>query len=71
MLTLEQMKERVSNYMILFDEDLKEVSITKGSGQTTWVTISTKRAIEWVEAGIDDLDCRSKNEMLELLNSWL
>ena len=71
MLTLEQMKERVADYMIEFDVDFKEASITKGSGQTTWVTVSTKRAIQWVEAGIEDLDCRSKERMLELLNSWL
>lgn len=71
MLTLEQMKERVDNYMITFDVDFKEASITKGAGQTTWVTVSNKRAIQWVEAGIQDLDCRSKERMLELLNTWI
>jgi len=71
MLTLEQMKERVDNYMITFDVDFKEASITKGIGQTTWVTVSNKRAMQWVEAGIQDLDCRSKERMLELINTWI
>lgn len=70
MLTLEQMKERVLNYQMSFDEDFKEVLITHGSGQTTWVKVSYDRAIDWVNVGIDDLDCRSKDEMLELLNKW-
>lgn len=70
MLKLEQMKEQVSNYMIEFDEVFKEVNITKGSGQTSWVTVSIERAIQWVEAGIKDNDCRTKQEMLDLLESW-
>jgi hypothetical protein len=70
MLKLEQMKEQVSNYMIEFNEVFKEVRVTKGSGQTNSVKVSIKRAMEWIEVGIKDLDCRSKQEMLDLLDSW-
>lgn len=70
MLTLEKMKEQVNNYQITFDEYSKEAFITKGFGQTNWVKVSIKRAIDWVNVGIDDIDCRDKKEMLDLLNSW-
>lgn len=71
MLTQLQMKEQVQNYQICFDTDRKQASIIKGSGQGTWLNISIERAIDWVNAGIDDLDCRTKEEMLTLLKSWL
>ena len=70
MKTLDQMKQEVSKYQMWFDQNDKKVFITKGSGQTTWVKVSYKRALQWVEVGIDDLDCRSKEEMIELINSW-
>lgn len=70
MLTLEQMKKQVSKCQLSFDEENKEVWITKGTGQTNWVQLSYDRAIEWINVGIDDIDCRSKEEMLKLLNSW-
>lgn len=70
MKTLDQMKQEVSKYQIWFDEDSQKVFITKGSGQTTWVKVSYKRALQWIEAGINDLDCRSKQEMNEIVNSW-
>ena len=70
MLTLEQMKERVSKYLMEFDEDLKRILITHGVGQTRWVEVTYKRARQWVEAGIDDIDCKSKEKMLELINTW-
>ena len=70
MLSPERMKEQAPKYQIYFDEDTKEALIAKDSNQT-WVKVSIKRAIDWVNAGIDDLDCRSKKEMLEMLNTWL
>ena len=70
MLTLEKMKERVSKYQMYFDDDFKEVLITQGVGQTRWVKVSYDRARQWIEAGIDDLDCKSKEQMLELIDSW-
>jgi len=72
MLSPERMKEQVYNYQISFDERIKEAYVIKGSGNSSkWVKVTTQRAIEWVNAGIDDIDCRSKKEMLEMLNSWL
>jgi hypothetical protein len=64
----EQMREDARKYMLAFGEDSKEVWLMKGQ---SFVTITAKRAIDWVMAGIDDLDCRSEEEMLELLNQWL
>lgn len=67
MLTLEQMKNKLDDYQLAFVEDEKMIYLIKSKGQ---VKLSIERAIEWVNAGIDDLDCRTKNQMLELLNSW-
>jgi hypothetical protein len=67
MLSVDKMKDQVSKYMLSFDISSKEVYLIKPRGD---VKISTERAIEWVEVGIDDLDCRSKVRMLEILNSW-
>lgn len=68
MLKQEQMKEQVNKYQIEISEWNQTVYLLKPKGQ---VKLSTARAIAWVEAGIDDLDCRSKEQMLEILKSWL
>lgn len=68
MLSTAQMKEQAPNYSLCFCEDVKVVYLIKSKGD---VKISIERAIEWVNAGVDDLDCRSKEQMLTLLNSWL
>lgn len=70
MLKPEQMKEQAPRFLIEFDEISKQVVLTKDTSKSG-VLISTKRAIQWVNAGVEDLECRSKEEMLELLNSWL
>lgn len=70
MLKPEQMKEHAHRYLIEFDEISKQVVLTKDTSKSG-VLISTKRAIQWVNAGVEDLECRTKEEMLELLNSWL
>ena len=67
MLSLEQMKQQVEKYQLWFNEDAQRVYLLKDKGN---VKLSIVRAIDWVNAGIDDLDCRSKDEMLKLLNSW-
>ena len=68
MLNPERMKEQAPKYQLSIDSYSKEVYLIKSSGD---VQISTKRAIGWVNAGIDDLDRRSKEQMLEILKSWL
>jgi hypothetical protein len=71
MLNPEKMKEAVrnNNYMIeILDSDKEAYLIKTAHNQ---VKITTNRAIAWVEAGIKDLDCRSKEEMLKILRSWL
>ena len=70
MLSLERMKEQVKDYQIYFDESDEKVYITKGSGMTNWIKISYKRALKWINVGIDDLDCRSKQEMINLISLW-
>lgn len=70
MLSKEKMVQQVSKYQISFDMENKEVFIAK-DGNDDWVNLTYKRAIEWVEAGIDDLDCRSQEKMLTILNSWV
>lgn len=67
MLNNEQMKQQAEKYQLYFDEIQEQVFLLKPKGH---VRITTQRAIEWVNVGIDDLDCRSKERMLELLNSW-
>lgn len=62
----EQMREDAKKYLLAFGE--KEVWLVKGNG---YVEITAKRAIDWVLAGIDDLDCRSEQKMLDLLNEWI
>lgn len=64
----EEMREEAKKYMLAFGEDSKEVWLIKRQG---YVGITAKRAIDWVLAGIDDLDCRSEKEMLDLLNQWI
>lgn len=70
MLNSVRMNEQVSKYLMSIEDDCKKVYIVK-DGSQNWVKISTERAIEWVNAGIEDIDCRSKEEMLQILNSWL
>lgn len=69
MLKPEQMKERANEYELYFYESAKEVYISHNGDE--YVKIKPQRAKLWVEAGIQDLDCRTKQEMLDLLNSWL
>jgi fructosamine-3-kinase len=71
MLTNEQMKRQIKEYQITFDLDTKEAYITKGAGQTQWVKVSNSRALQWIHAGIDDLDARDKADMIELINQWI
>lgn len=68
MLNTEKMLQQVKNYQLEILENSKEIFLNKPSGD---VKLTVKRAIEWVNVGIKDLDCRSKEEMLELFNSWL
>jgi hypothetical protein len=68
MLTVEQMKLQASNYMLDISEDTKNVYLLKTKGD---VKISHKRALDWANAGISDLDCRSKQEMIDLFTSWI
>lgn len=70
MISKDKMKQEAINYTMHFNEDFKHVSFTNGR-YSDWIKLSYKRAIEWVEAGVQDLDCRSKKEMLELLNQWI
>lgn len=64
----DKMKEQARNYLLEIKEEEKRCYLLKSKGE---VEITPKRAIEWVNADIDDLDCRSKKEMLEILNSWI
>lgn len=68
MLSIAQMKEQAPKYQLCFVEDSKQVFLIKPKSD---MKLSSERAIEWVNAGVDDLDCRSKEQMLMLLNSWL
>lgn len=67
MLNREQMKQRIKeeDYCLCIYEEDEQVWLLKHRGE---VRITPQRAIEWVEAGIEDLDCRSKETMLEVLN---
>lgn len=71
MLTKDEMLKQVSNYQIYLDERRKEALITKGAGMTSWVKVSHERALQWIHAGIDDLDARDKEDMLILVNQWI
>lgn len=68
MLTLQQMEQQVDKYLLEFIEDDKQIYLLKTKGE---VVITCERALQWVEAGIKDLDCRRKNEMIELINEWI
>lgn len=68
MRTPEQMKGDAQKYLLAFDEDDKQVWLVKGNG---YVELRAKRAIDWVLAGINDLDCRSEEKMLEILKRWI
>jgi hypothetical protein len=70
MLTVEKMKEQLEDYQMWFDESQKKVYIAKGCGTVNWVKVSYKRALQWIQVGIDDLDCRTEEEMINLINSW-
>lgn len=70
MLNQQKMTEQVSKYQMGFVLDTKEVFIIKDSNDE-WVKVSYKRAVEWINAGIDDIDCRSKEQMLKLVSSWM
>lgn len=65
MLSQEKMKEQAQKYMLTIEKDGTPYILKR----TAWVKVSTKRAIEWVNAGIDSLEGYSKSEMLELLNN--
>ena len=65
MKSVEQMKLEAKKYLLSIDDSAGEVYLVKKSG---YVQISAKRAIDWVNAGIDDLDCRSTERLLEILN---
>lgn len=67
MTNLENMKEQAAKYILEINEDWKEVWLLKHKGE---VKLSVKRAIQWVEAGIDSFDGYSKQAMLDILNSW-
>jgi hypothetical protein len=71
MLTVEKMKEQLEDYQMWFDESQKKVYIAKGCGTVNWVKVSYKRALEWVNVGIDDLDCRTEKEMIETIKLWM
>ena len=68
MIKSNHMEEQAQKYCLGFVLDDKEVYLCKHQSD---VKLTTKRAIDWVNAGITDLDCRSKEKMLEILNSWL
>ena len=64
MLSEEKMKEQAKKYIMTIEDD-GNAYILKSNA---WVKVSTKRAIQWIEAGIDSLEGYSKKEMIELLN---
>ena len=70
MLSNEKMRDQASKYLIDVCEEYKECVITRG-GNSNWVAVSLKRALQWVEAGIEDLNCKSQKEMKELIEGWL
>jgi len=67
MVKKEQMQLEALKYLLSFEEWNKTVFLVKRKGA---VKLTYKRALEWVEAGIEDLGCRSKEEMIGLLKNW-
>ena len=67
MLSQNKMKEQARKYILTIESD-GTAYILKSNA---WVKVSIKRAIEWVNAGIDSLEGYSKEEMLKLLNTYL
>lgn len=67
MLSREKMKERIKKYdwVLWFDETMRKVYLNFE------VKLSYQRALEWIEVGITDFDCRTKEQMIELINSWM
>lgn len=65
MKTMEQMKVEAVKYMLTFDVNLGIIFLMKSKGD---VIISPKRARLWVEAGVQDIDVSTKEEMLESIN---
>lgn len=68
MKSVEQMKLEASKYLLQIYKNDGECYLVKHSG---YVKISVKRAIDWVNAGIKDIDCKDTNKMLEVLNTML
>jgi hypothetical protein len=68
MVQKEQMKLEALKYLLSFETWNQTVFLVKKKGA---VKLTYQRALEWVEAGIDDLECRSKEEMIDLLNTWM
>lgn len=70
MLSNENMRAEAKKYLIEINEEERSIAITKGR-HSNWISISVTRAIEWVNAGIEDLEGKSKKQMLEILNGWI
>lgn len=68
MKSVEQMRLDANKYLLQIYEDDGECYLVKNSG---FVKVSVKRAIDWVNAGITDIDCRDTNKMLTILNTML
>jgi tRNA(Phe) wybutosine-synthesizing methylase Tyw3 len=64
----QKMREQAQKYILEIDVKERAAYLLKHKGG---ITLSTERAIEWVNAGIDSLEGYSKKEMLEILKKWL
>lgn len=62
---MEQMRAEAHKYMFSFDTEFAYIFLMKPKGE---VVITPKRARLWVEAGVPDLDVRSTEKMLEVIN---
>ena len=69
MVNLDRMKQQAKRYQLAFDKTSKEIYLISYA-KSGDIKISYLRALEWIEAGIADIDCRSKEKMIELIQSW-
>lgn len=67
MIKQEQMKIEATKYLLSLEDWCQTAFLIKSKGD---VKVSHKRAIEWINAGIDSFEGYSKQEMLDIINSW-
>lgn len=68
MLKSQNMKNHLKDYLLIIDTYSHEISLMKNNGDS--VNITPKRAMEWVLEGIQELECKTKAEMISILNNW-